>query len=139
MNATFIRNCNFILKCPAYWDELGPTDQEGVRYCGACERKVFSATLRTNCMCASSRTIVWRCSCPSARCGRSTTCRRWGCRRASRTGKRGAAELQRVWREWVWDNSAMENFSSSLKTERTARKVYRLREQAKSDVFDYVK
>ena len=41
MNATFIRNCNFILKCPAYWDELGPTDQEGVRYCGACERKVF--------------------------------------------------------------------------------------------------
>ena len=41
MNSAFIRNCNFILKCPAYWDELGPTDQEGVRYCGACERKVF--------------------------------------------------------------------------------------------------
>lgn len=38
----------------------------------------------------------------------------------------------------VWDNSAMESFFSSLKTERTARKVYRSREQAKSDVFDYV-
>ena len=41
MKSVFIRNCSFILKCPAYWDELGPTDQEGVRYCGACERKVF--------------------------------------------------------------------------------------------------
>ena len=41
MNSAFIRNCNFLLKCPAYWDELGPTDQESVRYCGACERMVF--------------------------------------------------------------------------------------------------
>ena len=38
----------------------------------------------------------------------------------------------------VWDNSAMESFFSSLKTERTARKVYRTREQARVDVFDYV-
>ena len=38
----------------------------------------------------------------------------------------------------VWDNSAMESFFSSLKTERTARKVYRTREQARSDVFDYI-
>ncbi len=38
----------------------------------------------------------------------------------------------------VWDNSAMESFFSSLKTERTARKVYRAREQARSDVFDYI-
>ena len=36
----------------------------------------------------------------------------------------------------VRDNSAMESFSSSLKTERTARKVYRTRGQACSDVFD---
>ena len=36
----------------------------------------------------------------------------------------------------VWDNSAMESFFSSLKTERTARTVYRSREQARSDVFD---
>ena len=38
----------------------------------------------------------------------------------------------------VWDNSAMESFFSSLKTERTARKVYRSRKQARSDVFDYI-
>ena len=38
----------------------------------------------------------------------------------------------------VWDNSAMESFFSSLKTERTARKVYRSRDEARSDVFDYI-
>jgi putative transposase len=31
----------------------------------------------------------------------------------------------------------MKNLSSSLKTERTARKSYRTREDAKGDVFDY--
>ena len=38
----------------------------------------------------------------------------------------------------VWDNAAMESFFSSLKTERTARKMYRTRNQAKADVFDYI-
>ena len=38
----------------------------------------------------------------------------------------------------VWDNAAMESFFSSLKTERTARKVYRSRNEAKADVFDYI-
>jgi putative transposase len=38
----------------------------------------------------------------------------------------------------VWDKSAMESFFSSLKTERTARKVYRSRDDARSDVFDYI-
>ena len=38
----------------------------------------------------------------------------------------------------VWDNAAMESFFSSLKTERTARKVYRSRDEAKADVFDYI-
>lgn len=38
----------------------------------------------------------------------------------------------------VWDNAAMESFFSSLKTERTARKVYRSRAEAKADVFDYI-
>ncbi len=32
----------------------------------------------------------------------------------------------------------MESFFSSLKNERTARKVYRTRGQARSDVFDYI-
>ena len=38
----------------------------------------------------------------------------------------------------VWDNAAMESFFSSLKTERTARKVYRSRNEARADVFDYI-
>ncbi|MGQ0836522.1 MAG: IS3 family transposase [Gammaproteobacteria bacterium] len=37
-----------------------------------------------------------------------------------------------------WDNAATESFFSSLKTERTARKIYRTRDEAKADVFDYV-
>ncbi|MAM12290.1 MAG: hypothetical protein CML23_17955 [Rhizobiaceae bacterium] len=32
----------------------------------------------------------------------------------------------------------LESFFSSLKTERTARKVYQTREQARADVFDYL-
>ena len=38
----------------------------------------------------------------------------------------------------VWDNAAMESFFSSLKTERTARKQYRTRDEAKADAFDYI-
>jgi len=37
-----------------------------------------------------------------------------------------------------WDNAAMESFFSSLKTERTANKTYRTRNDAKADVFDYI-
>ena len=37
----------------------------------------------------------------------------------------------------VWDNAAMESFFL-LKTERTSRKTYRTRDQAKADVFDYI-
>jgi putative transposase len=32
----------------------------------------------------------------------------------------------------------MESFFSSLKTERTLRKTYRSRDEAKADVFDYI-
>jgi len=38
----------------------------------------------------------------------------------------------------VWDNAVMESFFSTLKTERTARKVYRSRNQARADVFDFI-
>ena len=38
----------------------------------------------------------------------------------------------------VWDNAAMESFFSSLKTERIDRKVYRSRDEARADVFDYI-
>jgi putative transposase len=38
----------------------------------------------------------------------------------------------------VWDNAAMESFFSSLKTEQVCRKVYRSRNAARADVFDYI-
>ena len=38
----------------------------------------------------------------------------------------------------VWDNSAMESFFLSLKTERTAHKVYRARDEARAEVIDYI-
>lgn len=38
----------------------------------------------------------------------------------------------------VWDNAAMESFFSSLKTERLARKIYRSRDAARAEVFDYI-
>jgi putative transposase len=37
-----------------------------------------------------------------------------------------------------WDNAAMESFFSSLKTERTARKVHRTGDWARADLFDYI-
>jgi putative transposase len=37
-----------------------------------------------------------------------------------------------------WDNAAMESFFSTLKIERTNRKAYRTRDEAKADVFDYI-
>jgi putative transposase len=38
----------------------------------------------------------------------------------------------------VWDNSALVSFFSSLKTERTACKVYCTRDAARADIFDYI-
>ena len=38
----------------------------------------------------------------------------------------------------VWDNAAMESFFSSLKTERIGKRVYRTRDDARADVFDYI-
>ena len=37
-----------------------------------------------------------------------------------------------------WDNAAMESFFSTLKTERTSRKTYRTRDEARADVFDFI-
>ena len=37
-----------------------------------------------------------------------------------------------------WDNAAMESFFSSLKIERVNGKIYRTRDEAKADVFDYI-
>lgn len=38
-----------------------------------------------------------------------------------------------------WDNAVAEPFFSSLKKERIKRHIYATREEAKSDVFDYIK
>lgn len=38
----------------------------------------------------------------------------------------------------VWDNSAMESFFSTLKTEKIRGKFYRTRRQAKQEVFEYI-
>jgi putative transposase len=38
----------------------------------------------------------------------------------------------------VWDNAAMESFFATLKVERTAHKLYRTRDHARADVFDYI-
>ena len=38
----------------------------------------------------------------------------------------------------VWDNAVMESLFSSLKTKRTAAKMYRTRAHAKTDVCDYI-
>ena len=37
-----------------------------------------------------------------------------------------------------WDNAVVESFFSSLKKERIKRRIYASRQQAKSDVFDYI-
>ncbi len=38
----------------------------------------------------------------------------------------------------VWNNAAMESFFSSIKTEQVNRKVYKSRDDARADVFDYI-
>src|SRR5262245_44318681 len=51
--------------------------------------------------------------------------------------RRGRYHVQHEAAGRVWDNSAMESFFSTLKTERVNRKVYRTRDEPRADVFDY--
>lgn len=37
-----------------------------------------------------------------------------------------------------WDNAVVESFSSSLKKERIKKRIYKTRELARADVFDYI-
>ena len=37
-----------------------------------------------------------------------------------------------------WDNAVMESFFSSLKKERIRKRIYKTREMARADVFDYI-
>ena len=37
-----------------------------------------------------------------------------------------------------WDNAVAESFCSSLKKERIKKRIYKTREMARADVFDYI-
>ena len=37
-----------------------------------------------------------------------------------------------------WDNAVAESFFSSLKKERIKKRIYKTREMARADVFDYI-
>lgn len=42
-------------------------------------------------------------------------------------------------KEWSsWDNAVAESFFSSLKKERIKKRIYKTREMARADVFDYI-
>ncbi|HMM81148.1 MAG TPA: hypothetical protein PKC65_14115 [Pyrinomonadaceae bacterium] len=38
-----IKNCELIFECPKQWDELEPTANKAVRFCGTCDRGVYLA------------------------------------------------------------------------------------------------
>lgn len=68
---------------------------------------------------------------------------------ADRRSQQASEQYQRLMAEYgnrcslspagnVWDNAVMESLFSTLKTERTAGKVYRSRNAARADVFDYI-
>lgn len=56
----------------------------------------------------------------------------------SRAGNVWDRAIGTPWVRGTMARSAMESFFSTLKTERTARKVYRTRNEARADVFDYI-
>ncbi len=38
--STRIENCKFTFKCPRTWEQLDQTDDDHVRFCGACAKQV---------------------------------------------------------------------------------------------------
>ena len=42
------------------------------------------------------------------------------------------------WRGNCWDNAVAESFFSSLEKERIRKQVYRTRDLAKADIFEYI-
>lgn len=39
-----LHNCVFGFKCTANWDEMTRTNNDGIRHCDACDKKVFFVT-----------------------------------------------------------------------------------------------
>jgi len=42
------------------------------------------------------------------------------------------------WRGNCWDNAVAESFFSHLKKERIKKRIYKMRDLAKEDIFDYI-
>jgi hypothetical protein len=42
MSNTFIRNCAWGYSCDKKWTDMVNTDTEGVKFCGDCQREVYS-------------------------------------------------------------------------------------------------
>ncbi len=38
-----IFNCDFVFKCPQQWDKMAETENEGIRFCGECQKNVYFA------------------------------------------------------------------------------------------------
>lgn len=38
-----IVNCDFVFKCPQAWDKMAETENEGIRFCGECQKNVYFA------------------------------------------------------------------------------------------------
>ena len=51
--------------------------------------------------------------------------------------KRWIVERSLAW-QLLWDHAVMESFFSSLKKERIRKRIYKTREMARADVFDYI-
>jgi hypothetical protein len=39
-----LRNCTFAFKCDRQWEQLKHTSQDGIRFCGECQKEVYFCT-----------------------------------------------------------------------------------------------
>ena len=81
---------------------------------------------------------IWRCGKPGALLHHSDQGSQYASEQFPRLMAENGVTCSMSRSGHVWDNAAMESFFSSLKTERTRRKAYRTRDQARADVFDYI-
>ena len=42
------------------------------------------------------------------------------------------------WKAYCWDNAVAESFFSSLKKKRIKKRIYKMRDLARADIFDYI-
>jgi hypothetical protein len=91
-----------------------------------------------HCVCLDPGMTIWRRGRPEALLHRSDRGSQYVSEQCQRLmAERGiVCSMSRAGN--VRDNAAMESFFSPLKTERTSRKSYRTRDEAKADVFDYI-